>query len=658
MEYRGIQLNDSVKLYKKDGSINKTVKTGLDKLAERLKETGHILQGSYKGSKVKILIDYGCGHKSNPVVPTSYTCNKVGCPECAGNTPDQAKKRLIETVKINGHVLISDYKGGDEKVFIDFKCGHEPHDLVPYAYFRGQRCPKCSPNPKQAKKDFYQLIHKNNHIAVTEYEKANKKVLIDFSCGHKPHLITPADYKNEKGCPICGDKKRAETRLLQGEKAFRDFVKKRNHILIGKYKGMQKNVRIDFKCGHEPELINASTYFHRNGNCKKCTKHCSEQAKEEFFLAIKVTNHEVLSEYKGSHKKILIDFKCGHKPKMTYPYTYKIGHGCSECGKESAGEKYSESARKEFPSIVKARGDILLTPYGKNGREKVLIDFQCEHEPKWIFPNDYKYNGAGCIECGHINMAEKQSQLSREEFPLIVKANGHELLSEYGKNNSEKVLIEFRCGHKPHTISPADYKLGYGCPECGRIKSNESRRKRGEKKLRKALKENDHILLSDYIDMKTKVLIDFQCVHRPHWVTPDSYTNNDTGCPTCKKSKGVKIICKWLEANEINYDIEFRLPNRIWRYDIFVPSENTIIEVHGDQHYKESKLFHNGKNGMTLKKQQQSDRKKQKFAELLGYEYLIIDYHEHIPKLALERFLKAFNQRKPAKKKIEQLALF
>lgn len=53
----------------------------------------------------------------------------------------------------------------------------------------------------------------------------------------------------------------------------------------------------------------------------------------------------------------------------------------------------------------------------------------------------------------------------RKFFKEQVKNNGHELLSPY-VNATEKVYIDFKCGHKPHYISPNEYLSGSRCPIC------------------------------------------------------------------------------------------------------------------------------------------------------------------------------------------------
>jgi very-short-patch-repair endonuclease len=393
----------------------------------------------------------------------------------------------------------------------------------------------------------------------------------------------------------------------------------------------------------------------KNGDYNKLIK----KGLDQFIDYFKKNNHALLSEYIKSHSKVLIDFKCGHDPHWTYPITYKKGHGCPRCAIETNAEKYSEEAKREFISILEARGHILLSPY-KTSHEKVLIDFKCGHEPYLITPDSYKNKNSGCLECCRENMRKRsreKSEKSAEEFTSLVKENGHMLLTPYGKNNMEKVLIDFQCEHEPHWTTPVSYKYGYRCPKCGNLKVTEVKHKKSERLLKRAIKKNNHILLSDYVDVKTKVLIDFQCGHTPHWVTPDSYRHNDSGCPKCSQSKGERIICQWLEKNEIFHENRYILPNKNYLYDIFIPSENLIIEVHGIQHFKEIEFF----NMRTLKQEQENDRKKRKYAESLGFKYIEVDYREGIPELTLERFLYKFNQIRKAiktKPQYEQLCLF
>ena len=163
----------------------------------------------------------------------------------------------------------------------------------------------------------------------------------------------------------------------------------------------------------------------------------------------------------------------------------------------------SQKAYIELCELLNKNNHKLLSNY-TNTRIKVLIDFNCGHEPHWIRPNDYK-SGLGCPKCGGTC-----SEQAKEYFIDLINTNNHKLLSNY-TNNKTKVLIDFNCGHEPHWTRPNSYKKGFGCPKCSGKCSEQAK-----KYFLNMLKENNHKLLSDYINNKTKVLIDYNCGHAPH----------------------------------------------------------------------------------------------------------------------------------------------
>ena len=57
------------------------------------------------------------------------------------------------------------------------------------------------------------------------------------------------------------------------------------------------------------------------------------------------------------------------------------------------------------------------------------------------------------------------------------------------------------------------------------------------------------------------------------------------------------------------------------RFDFYLPKQNIIIEVHGEQHYKDSNFF-----GKTLQEQQRIDKYKKDFCIKSGYKYIEIPY--------------------------------
>ena len=64
------------------------------------------------------------------------------------------------------------------------------------------------------------------------------------------------------------------------------------------------------------------------------------------------------------------------------------------------------------------------------------------------------------------------------------------------KNATEKVLIDFKCGHEAHWIAPNNYKSGQGCP----IVQNQKVKKllvNGLKQTRSIIKQNTNYQIKD-----------------------------------------------------------------------------------------------------------------------------------------------------------------
>jgi hypothetical protein len=77
------------------------------------------------------------------------------------------------------------------------------------------------------------------------------------------------------------------------------------------------------------------------------------------------------------------------------------------------------------------------------------------------------------------------------------------------------------------------------------------------------------------------------------------------------------------------------------RHQKLLISNEVMVEVHGRQHYHYDSHYH--KSLADYKKKQKVDQEKREYALSLGYKFIEVDYREHIPELALERFIHTFN---------------
>lgn len=113
-----------------------------------------------------------------------------------------------------------------------------------------------------------------------------------------------------------------------------------------------------------------------------------------------------------------------------------------------------------------------------------------------------------------------------------------------------------------------------------------------------------------------------------------------TGCPVCASSKGEKIIADFLNTVNVKYTSQYCVyVNNVKRFfDFYIHELNLYIEVHGKQHFQTGTGYFNSDY---TKKQQEIDKRKQQYAEQQGH-YIMVDYREHDPALALDRFREQF----------------
>lgn len=142
-------------------------------------------------------------------------------------------------------------------------------------------------------------------------------------------------------------------------------------------------------------------------------------------------------------------------------------------------------------------------------------------------------------------------------------------------------------------------------------------------------KERDFKILSPYINAdKDKMLIDFNCGHKPHWIIPHNLKQN-CGCPICNISKGEKFIKIYLEKNNVDFIQEHRFDDCKYKkslpFDFYIPKYNLCIEFDGEQHFKAFNHF-GGKE--KLKLTQTRDNIKNKYCKDNSINLLRIPYWE------------------------------
>ncbi len=324
---------------------------------------------------------------------------------------------------------------------------------------------------------------------------------------------------------------------------------------------------------------------------------------------------------KYNQQTIILKFKETHKNKYNYDkviyvkYEAKViitckkhgdfvqtcpshirGAGCPKCGTLKVSSKLKFTNKTFIKKSRKIHGNIYnysCVDYVNNHTKITII---CKsHGPFAQMPSEH-LNGRYCPACTKINFSlSKINEAAKEFFGKIKNIHGNKFdYSKFNYINATTPTIIICRIHNEFLQSPSAHLAGQGCPTCGHIASNNSKRSNAIDFAKKAKIIHDNKY--DY----SKVI----------WHNAD--TNIIITCPKhgeflqipynhllgngCKKCVGIisKLETQWL--NFIEIPVEFRnktlkIEKRIFKPDAFDTTTNTIYEFYGDYWHGNPRVF-------------------------------------------------------------------
>jgi hypothetical protein len=116
------------------------------------------------------------------------------------------------------------------------------------------------------------------------------------------------------------------------------------------------------------------------------------------------------------------------------------------------------------------------------------------------------------------------------ELRRIARSRGGEVLSTAYKGDLPKLF--FRCA-EDHVwlVSPGKIKQGRWCPECGRARTADARRKLGRVQVVEIVKRRGGTILSEYVTSQTKQK--YRCAEGHVWQAVPESIIQGTWCPKC-----------------------------------------------------------------------------------------------------------------------------
>jgi hypothetical protein len=270
--------------------------------------------------------------------------------------------------------------------------------------------------------------------------------------GHKV-LMRWSGFKSGKRCPECAKLIRADKRRTPESVVRKAFEDAGYQLLAERY---QDNLtRMDCLCpeGHQIKMDWAS--FKNGVRCNECAKVKRGKTRKQntaikAHAAFEAEEYQLLDEYTDAHT--LMRFICpkGHRHEISWT-NFDSGYRCAYCA--NAAPVTQARVQQSFET----EGYQLLDKYKT---KKKRLRFICPVGHKYSISWDNWNAGHRCAIC-------TERVVTRKYVKDAFGAEGYTLLTQYNKNNTEK--LDFICseGHE-HNITWADFRSGCRCAVCNK----------------------------------------------------------------------------------------------------------------------------------------------------------------------------------------------
>jgi len=260
--------------------------------------------------------------------------------------------------------------------------------------------------------------------------------------------------------------------------------------------------------------------------------------------------------------------------------------------------KSLKRTHSEFVSEVSEKTNNEYSVIGAfiNMSTKVKIKHHiCEHE-YYVRASSFINDNVRCPECAKKARYRNRTK-SHEQFVLDVYelyGSEYSIINTYTTSRDTIRLRHNVCGHIWNPQANSILQKNSHCPNCSNKKTHDM-----------FIKEvfdlvgDEYSVLTKYVVSKEHVLMRHNvCGHQ--WdIKPSAFLWKNR-CPKCHRSAGETLISKFLDDNDIQYEIQKRFTNckdkHTLPFDFYLPVNNLLIEYDGQQHYLPTSFKSNESN--------------------------------------------------------------
>lgn len=290
--------------------------------------------------------------------------------------------------------------------------------------------------------------------------------------------------------------------------------------------------------------------------------------------------------------------------------------------------EFEAEVSEKFPQI-----EVLSEYTGSKGE----MSFRCKKHDVTFRKTAFNliHSNHGCNLCWeeHRKSANKKTNdWFASELATILP--DIEPMSKYDGMNRKVFVCCKICG-KTWKSRAQDLLAGHGCKSCADKRSALNRTMSHDEFISAVNQYNPHkdkfVVLSKYHGTTNDV--ECKCYDCGYiWKTRAANLiarSGGSGCPLCNQSKGEAITASFLTNAGLSFETQKEFDGLLGlggyplSFDFYIPEKNTLIEIHGQQHFEPIPYFGGKKK---FEKQQEHDRRKRDYANRNNINLLEIKY--------------------------------
>lgn len=357
----------------------------------------------------------------------------------------------------------------------------------------------------------------------------------------------------------------------------------------------------------------------------------TEQFKQEVFDLVG-SEYLVNSEYINSNEKIDLIHNiptCMNTFSMK-PGNFLYGQRCPKCRKTEKQQRErfllqtnEELFAKEVAEQTNGEYEV-IGEYSGNKKKIGIRHCNCDYI-FYMTPDSFK-RGQRCTnsQCKSLRHSKSCVNHGKNTFNKYFQpyVQEYEILDDYQGWHIKMAFKHKICGSQFQTSPNSFFNTSNNvyhikCPSCLQqiIHNNRTKSKEQFQQEISLISNNEYIVLGNYVNNNTPILMEhLSCKNT--WEAKPSNLLEGTGCPYCKKSKGERIIERYLTQNNICYFTQYKYDNllgiggRKLSYDFYLPEYKLLIEFQGKYHDGTA----SNQTFERFKVQQEHDKRKKNYA--------------------------------------------